>query len=61
MFQEHHQSVKWFYPGQVLHSVGPDLYKNCLQRLSADNKKSSLARKELSVRGEILSDETRPM
>ena len=50
MFQEHHQSVKWFYPGQDLRSVGPDLNKNCLQRLSADNKKSSLARKDLSVR-----------
>ena len=33
-------------PDQDQHSVGPDLFPNCLQRLSADDK-SLLARKEL--------------
>ena len=32
---------------QDRHSVGPDLGPNCLQKLSADDKKSPLARKEL--------------
>ena len=36
-------------PDQDRHSVGPDLDPNCLQRLSADDKKSQLARIELSL------------
>ena len=35
-------------PDQDQHSVGPDLSPNCLQRLSADDKKLPLARKELN-------------
>ena len=31
-------------PDQDRHSVGPDLGPNCLQRLSADDKKSPLVR-----------------
>ena len=34
-------------PDQDQHSLGPDLGPNTLQRLSADDKKSPLARKEL--------------
>ena len=33
-------------PDQDQHSVSPDLGPNCLQRLSADDKGHSLARKE---------------
>ena len=42
-------SVKQFgsKPGLTLCNIGPDLGTNCLQRLSADDKKSLLARKEL--------------
>ena len=36
-------------PDQDRHAVGPDLGPNCLQRLSADDKKLPLARKELKV------------
>ena len=35
-------------PDQDLCSVGPDLGPNCLQALSADDKKWTLARKELN-------------
>ena len=34
-------------PDQDRHSVGPDLGPNCLQRLTADEKKLPLARKRL--------------
>ena len=36
-----------------LDSVGPDLSPSCLQRLSADKKKSWLAREELRIRLDI--------
>ena len=36
-----------FDPDQARHFVRPNLAPNCLQRLSADNKKCPLARKEL--------------
>ena len=39
--------LKVLDPDQDGHSVGPDLDPNCLQRLSADDKKLPLARKEL--------------
>ena len=32
-------------PDQDWHNVGPDLTQNCLQRSSADNKKSLVAKK----------------
>ena len=35
-------------PNQARRFVGPDLKPNCLQRLSADDKKTPLAGKELS-------------
>ena len=34
-------------PDQALHSVGPDLGPNCLQRVISRRKKSQLVRKEL--------------
>ena len=34
--------LKYLDPDQDQHSVGPDLGANCLQRLSADDKKESL-------------------
>ena len=37
-------------PDQDICSVGPDLGPNCLQTLSADDKKSTQARKELNFR-----------
>ena len=49
-FQEHCQSVKQFgfRSGQTFFS--PDLGPNYLQRLTADNKKSPITRKELKFR-----------
>ena len=38
------------YPDQARQFVGPDLGPNCLQRLSADNKKSPLASIELNTK-----------
>ena len=42
IFQEYHQSVKQLDPYQARRFLGPDLGPNCLQRLSADEKKKSL-------------------
>ena len=44
---EHYQSAKPFRSRSGPTFVGPDLGPNCLQMLSADDKKSPLARKEL--------------
>ena len=41
IFQEYHQSVKQLDPYQARRFLGPDLGPNCLQRLSADEKKKS--------------------
>ena len=38
-------------PDQARHFVWPDLGPNCLQRLSADDRKLPLAGKELKVNG----------
>ena len=40
-FQEHYiRESNGLDPDQDRHSVGPDLVPNCLQRLSADDKRS---------------------
>ena len=48
LFQEYYRGVKWCDPDQDQHSFGPDLGPNSLQRLSANDKKTLLQRKELS-------------
>ena len=43
--QEHYQSVKQLNPDQDRHSVGPDLGRNYLGRLSAGDKSYRLQEK----------------
>ena len=45
----YNRGVKRFGSRSGRHFVGPDLGPNCLQRLSADKKKSALKGKELNT------------
>ena len=46
LIQEYYQGAKHLNPYQVRHFVRPDVGRNFLQRLSADDKKSPLAVKK---------------